>query len=52
MQMAHRLRCRCLYWDVVPDEYRQKVADNLAIDIQNRGLDVGFTRFKSDIRCA
>ena len=30
-----------LHWGVVPDDCRQKVADNLAADLAARGLDVG-----------
>lgn len=36
-----------LYWDVVPEEDRQRVADNLAADVAARGLDVGLLGSKA-----
>ena len=36
-----------LFWNVVPDDCRQRVADNLAADVAARGLDVGLLGSKA-----
>lgn len=36
-----------LYWNIVPEEYRQKVADNLAAVVREKGLDVGLLGSKA-----
>ena len=38
-----------LFWNIVPEEYRQKVADNLADSVKAHGLDVGLLGSKSII---
>ena len=36
-----------LFWNIVPEAYRQKVADNLAENVRKNGLDVGLLGSKA-----